>query len=257
MKSKILPIALAMIIPGNALAETSGEIRFVSCPVFRDIDNGKRGGCWLSTDPASGIRYDITNNVYPPDWNYAVLVEGVPNGEEQCGGVRLDPVRTSVLPERCPRHILPAEGYVLDRPLLPERNVRPTLEIRVAPDWPVRDRTIRLYFELNSDFITFYHTDYMIDTIVTWIKEAKPRRLVVTGFAVTDPVEVSGQMIAERPEMAKARAEKLEEVLIRYGIDKSIIETNWDYNPAPAPGDMWADGLVEPSRRRVEVKAVF
>lgn len=256
MKGVVLALA-GMAASTAASAQEAQEIRFISCPVFRDVDNGKRGGCWLSTDPESGIRYDVTNNVYPPDWNHPVLVEGVANGEEQCGGVRLDPVRTSVLPGHCPRHILPAEGYELERPTLPVRNVRPTSEERTVPDWPRTDRTMSIFFEFDSDFITFYHSDSMVDQMVTWLRAAQPERIVVTGYAVTEPAEVTGQEIAEKPEMAERRAQLMLEVLRDYGIDPDIIETRWDYNPAAVPDDMWADGLVEPSRRRVEVTAEF
>lgn len=256
MRGSILALA-AMAVSTTASAQEAQEVRFISCPVFRDVNNGKRGGCWLSTDPESGIRYDVTNNVYPPDWNHPVLVEGQPNGQEQCGGVRLDPVRTSVLQGHCPRHMLPAEGYELARPTLPERNVRPSGEERTVPDWPFTDRTMHIFFEFDSDFITFYHSDSMVDKAVTWLRAAQPSRIVVTGYAVTDPAQVSGQDLAEMPEMAQRRAQLMFEVLRDSGIDPEIIETRWDYNPDAVSDDPWADGLVEPSRRRVDISAEF
>ena len=51
-------------------------VRFVACPVYRDTDAGKKSGCWLADDPATGRRYDVSQSPTKPDWNFEVLVEG-------------------------------------------------------------------------------------------------------------------------------------------------------------------------------------
>ncbi|MCR5872481.1 hypothetical protein LRS12_18315 [Sphingomonas sp. J344] len=63
-------------------------VRFIACPVYRDTDNGRKSGCWLASDPATGIRYDVTAAPTKPDWNHAILVEGfvATNGGDPCGG---------------------------------------------------------------------------------------------------------------------------------------------------------------------------
>jgi len=113
------------------------ELRFVTCPIYRDTDAGRKSGCWLADDPATSIRYDVSSAPSKPDWNYAVLVEGIVAAtsplQDTCGGLVLDPVRTSILPERCPRHMLPAEGF-RGRPFsLPVRNVAPASVVRPVP----------------------------------------------------------------------------------------------------------------------------
>ena len=79
--------------------DASEAVRFVTCPVYRDTDNGRKSGCWLASDPASGIRYDVTAAPTKPDWNHAILVEGfvAKAAGDPCGGVVLEPARVSVL----------------------------------------------------------------------------------------------------------------------------------------------------------------
>src|SRR5690606_26201070 len=96
-----------------AAPETSPELRFVTCPVYRNTDAGRKSGCWLADSPEDGLRYDVTRSPTKPDWNRAVLVEGrVSAGQaDTCGGIVLEPVRVSVLDQACPRAMLPAQGY--------------------------------------------------------------------------------------------------------------------------------------------------
>ncbi len=117
-------------------------MRFVACPVYRDADSGKKSGCWLADDRATGMRYDVSQSPYKPDWNRAVLVEGrVASGAgDPCGGTVLDPVRSSILPDACPRHMLPAEGFPGRKFVLPARNVEPMAAPRPAPPGPYAER---------------------------------------------------------------------------------------------------------------------
>ena len=52
-----------------------------------------------------------------------------------------------------------------------------------------------------------------------------PRRVIVTGYAATKPAVVSGRRIAEDAAIARSRADKIAEALIRMGVDPKIIET--------------------------------
>jgi len=249
---------LALTAPLAAQASTTGElVRFIACPVYRDTDAGRKSGCWLATNPASGLRYDVTTSPYKPDWNHAILVEGrvSTSADQPCDAVSLDPVRTSILPEPCTRHALPAEGFPGRKFKLPARNNDPVAFARPVPPGPYAERTFTLFFEFDRDFITYQYSDFLIDRAVTWIKAAKPRKLVVTGFAATTPESVSGQTIAERPEVAKARAEMIAETIDRL-LPGLTIETRWelDAKPVDTPD---ADGLPGQSQRRVEVRAVF
>lgn len=254
MRSAAVTLALALTVQAGA-ASAAEDLRFIACPTYRDADAGKKSGCWLADDPRSGQRYDVSLSPTKPDWNHAVLVEGQvkAGAEDNCGGVLLDPVRVSVLPDDCVRSMLPAEGYKGHVFVLPPRNVAPLLAPRPAPGPPYVDKTFHLVFDFDKSFVVYQLTDYLLDESIAWIRAAKPRRIVITGWAATEPASVSGQTLSERPEIARERAEKVAEAFARMGIDRKSIEVRWKTGAKPAPV-AGADGLSEPSRRRVDVE---
>jgi hypothetical protein len=90
---------------------------------------------------------------------------------------------------------------------------------------------------------------------VAWIRAAKPRKLIVTGFAATEPEEVSGRLLAERPEVAQERAEAMAETLRRMVPDIPVeVRAELAAKPTDDPD---ADGLPGQSQRRAEIRAVF
>jgi hypothetical protein len=253
-----LAALIALCAPLSAqAAETGALVRFVSCPVYRDADSGKKSGCWLVDDPASGLRYDVSQSPYKPDWNRAVLVEGrmAKDAGDPCGGAVLDPVRSSILPDACPRHMLPAEGYTGRKFVLPARNIAPMAVPRAAPPGPYSERTFTLFFEFDRDFVAYQYGDFLLDNAITWIGAAKPKRLVVTGFAATTPETVSGQRLGERPLIAQERADKVAESLRRM-LPGMAITTQTRLAAKPVDHSD-ADGLPGQSQRRVEIRAVF
>lgn len=255
---KRLATLIALIAPLSAQAQDTGALlRFIACPVYRDADSGKKSGCWLADDPASGIRYDVSLSPYKPDWNRAVLVEGRVSAlpTDPCGAKVLDAVRTSILPDPCPRHLLPAEGFAGRRFKLPGRNISPLSVPRAVPPGPYAERTFTTFFEFDRDFLIYQYDDYIIDAAVTWIRAAKPAKLVVTGFAATTPETVSGRQIAERTELAQERAENISETLRRL-LPGMAVETRWE-NGAKVIDAADADGIPGQSQRRVEIRAVF
>ena len=241
----------------SACAQAQEVIRFVTCPIYRDADSGKKSGCWLADDRASAIRYDVSPAPYKPDWNHAVLVEGkvAAGGANPCGGVVLDPVRTSVLAEPCPRHMLPAEGFPGRKFVLPARNIAPVAVVRPAVSGPFAARTFTLFFEFDRDFVTYQYGDYLLDQAAQWIAAAKPKKLVVTGYAATNPETFSDVTLAERPEVAQERAEKVAESLRRL-FPGMAIETRRELHAKPVDHPD-ADGLPGQSQRRAEIRAVF
>jgi len=250
VKTLVALLAMAAVTGGSA-PET---LRFIACPIYRDADNGKKSGCWLADDPATGRRFDVSQAPSKPDWNHEVLVEGRVSAEtgDPCGGVVLEPVRTSILPGDCTRHMLPAETYKGRRFVLPKRNVAPMSAERPVPPGPYVPTTFHLFYDFDRDFLIYQYDDYLLDQAATWIRAAKPRSIVVTGRAATDPVMVSGRSIAENPGIARARADRIAESLVRLGVDRRIITVRAEGKATPIDVDT-ADGLAEPSRRRVDI----
>ena len=256
MRNLVTLAALALPLSAQA-AETGDLVRFVSCPVYRDADSGKKSGCWLATDPQTGKRWDVSQSPYKPNWDFAVLVEGRISAAsaDPCGAPVLDPVRTSILPDPCTRHMLPAEGYKGRKFVLPARNIQPLSVARATPPGPYAERVFTTYFEFDRDFLVYQYDDFIIDNAVTWIRAAKPKKLVVTGFAATEPETVSGRVLAERPEVARERAESIAETLRRL-VPGLPVETQWEAGAKPTR-DPDADTIPGQSQRRAEIRVVF
>ena len=246
-------IVMALGAPVAAFADSDERVSFVACPIYRDANAGKKSGCWLADDGATGQRYDVSQSPTKPDWNYEVLVEGrVAPGKDVCGGIVLAPVRVSVLPGRCVPKMLPAEGYPGRVFVLPQRNLRPPTEARPQPPKPYTERTFHLFFDFDKDFLVYQLDDYFLDRAVTFIRAVKPREIVVTGYAATEPMTVSGRELRETASIAQRRAEMVSESLRRLGVPAETIRTQWREAARPVETQD-ADGLTESSRRRVEI----
>ncbi|MEO6151710.1 MAG: hypothetical protein ABIT09_01060 [Croceibacterium sp.] len=238
---------------GAAGAPPEGELRFVSCPIYRNTDSGPKSGCWLVDDPATGFRYDVSLAPSKPDWNQAVLVEGklAASQIDACGGQTLDPVRVSIVPTPCTRFMIEAGAYSGHTFALPRRNVRPLYETRTRPGRPYAVRTFTIPFDLGSSFIVYQLGDYYTDAAINYALDVQPARVVVTGYAQTEPVTVSGQTIVEPVGLARERAEHVAQAFILQGIARdriSVVEA-----PASPTANEAFDGLQSASYRRVEV----
>ena len=103
--------------------------------------------------------------------------------------------------------------------------------------------------------MVYQYGDYLLDQAAHWIRATNPRRLVVTGYAASEPETVSSQVIAERPEMAQQRAEVVALSLSRLFPDMEI-ETQ-SVTGAQVTDHPDADGIPGQSQRRVEITALF
>jgi hypothetical protein len=259
--SKALLGAAALVGTAAADAPPANSVTFVACPVYRDTDNGRKSGCWLATDPATGIRYDVTQSRSKPQMGREILVEGLlapahePGADDPCGGTVVAPVHVSVLTSTCPSFMLPAEGHPgrrfhLDPTLVlpPSDVVRPPL----PPPYPPRDWIIE--FSYQSDFLQYQYSEVILDEIARYVLASHPRRVEVIGHAVTRTRVVSEHSLAEQSPLARARAEIVAEALRRLGVTDTLMHVAWNENPPAIQGD---DGLPEPSRRRVDIRVIY
>jgi outer membrane protein OmpA-like peptidoglycan-associated protein len=247
------PLLAAILATCGARAWGQPE-RFIACPIYRDTDAGRKSGCWLADESTSGRRFDVSQAPTKPDWNHEILVEGevAAAQDNACGGVVLNPVRVSVLPGACTRHMLPAEGYPGRVFVLPKRNIQPLSQPRPAPAPPYTDRTFYLFFDFDRSFLVYQLDDYLLDQAVAYIRAVDAERVVVTGFAATQTATVSGRGLAERADLARERAQSIAESLRRLGVHADRIEVRWRGNALPVDAE-GADAVVEASRRRVEI----
>lgn len=252
-----LPTCAALAAgPQSAPGEAPAAVSFVACPVYRDTDAGVKSGCWLANDPASGTRYDVSLGRTKPQIGREVLVEGVATrSSDVCGGVVLDPVRVSVLENHCKGFIIPAEGYPSRRFVPPPELMQPTDVPRPRPLPPYQSREFVIEFDMHSDFLAYQYSEVILEHVFQYILASKPKQVKVTGFAVSRPIEVSGQRLAEDPSLAERRALMVTEALRRLGVAPSILKAEWNADPQPAPGA--PAGLEEASKRRVTIAVIL
>ena len=248
---KVLLTGLAFATAGRATAQ---ETAFIACPIYRDTDAGKKSGCWLADDPASGVRYDVSLSPTKPDWNHAVLVEGRMGADQadRCGGTVLDAARVSVLPQLCTRVMLPAEGFTGRKFVLPPRNVRPLYAPVQSVAKPYAARRFAIPFDFDRDFVTYQLADYYLDQAVGYALAIGASRVDIVGYADTGKRTVSRQALAENRSVAKARAERAAAWMQLRGVPADRLKLSWKIK-SEVSDDPAFDGLVAPSRRRVDI----
>lgn len=247
--------ALLALLSFNSAAKAADAVRFISCPIYRDTDAGRKSGCWLAEERETGRRFDITPSATKPDWSMAVLVEGriAEKQDNACGATVLEPVRVSVLPEQaCTRAMIPAEGFPGRRFVLPARNIRPLYAPDPAPPPPYTSRLFPIPFDFGHDFAVYQQSDWMLVNAATYARAAGGR-VVITGYAETEPLRVSGQTLSEPADLARRRAEMARLWLVGLGVPADRVTLDFKLNPAPL-ADPAFDGLTETSRRRADIR---
>ena len=249
-----------------AQAQSAGAVRtFIGCPVYRNSNSGPKSGCWLTTDNSSGILYDISRGRMKPQLGHEVLVEGRLGDSPAsgigslkhtpCGGVVLSPVVVSPLARRCPAFMLPADGFPGRRFVLDPRDVLPPADVvEKLPPPPYVARTWHIQFTFDSDFLQYQYSEIILDQIGRYIRAGHPRRVEVIGYAVTRPQIISGRPMAEKPQLARKRAQMVALALRRLGATPAMLRVRWRFNPPPLARPA---GLAAASRRRVAVRLSY
>jgi outer membrane protein OmpA-like peptidoglycan-associated protein len=148
--------------------------------------------------------------------------------------------------------MLPAEGYPGRVFVLPKRNIQPLNVPRPQPQRPFTQRTFYQFYDFDKAFLVYQLDDYFLDQAITYIRAVNPKKVIVTGYAATEPAQVSGRTLAENKDIAKARAESVAESLRRLGVTDRQLEISWQGGSKPIDVED-SDGVREASRRRVEI----
>jgi outer membrane protein OmpA-like peptidoglycan-associated protein len=235
-------------------AEPPKVVSFIACPIYRDTNQGRKSGCWLADDHESGLRYDIGGGRAKPQIGHEVLVEGViASSPDVCGGAVVSPVHTAVLETRCPAVMLPPENYPGRAFQVSAKSVLPPMDVeRPLPPPPYEPQQWVIHFNFQSDFLLYQYSEVILDAAARYIRASGAKRIDVTGFAATKPLQVSGRTLSESNALAKARAESVAEALRRLGVDPRLMHVAWQGDPKPIAS---GDGLEEPSKRRVTIRA--
>jgi hypothetical protein len=260
--SSFASIAMALA-PAPALliaAPPPGErISFVSCPIVRDT---RTVPCWLSEYEGDTyyltIQSDVSAPVQPPMLGHRVLVEGVVSEAPPiCGGIVLEPVRLSVMPERdanC-NTLLPAdERYTIDfhpRPPGPSAGrlafaPDPSAPPPAPPPRPQGPQVFHLYFDFDRG-ISFRHPATLVQ-VLDMARRLEATAMQVTGMSGAHRLS-DGTLLRESPETGQRRAEEVARLLRGAGLELAT-EIEW------IDGEIDADGVDDWQSRRVTVELI-
>lgn len=251
--------AAVLLIGVLASATTSaapGQQRsFVACPIVRDTSTVP---CWLAEYEGElyflTLQTDVSAPVNPPQLGHQVLVEGVVSDKPRvCGGIPLEPVVLSVLPEidsSCST-MLPAEDrynltFEPPRPPGPSRgrlafdNPSPPAARDAAPE--TLPKTFTLRFDFDST-IAFRHAG-ALQQIRSFAQTHQVTHVDVTAYRAASLLS-NGKTLTERDDIGRRRAEQLVDLLRDSGVTASY-RVRW-LEAAPP------DGQDDALGRRVEV----
>jgi hypothetical protein len=228
---------------------------FVACPIVRDTASVP---CWLAEHDGElyflTLQTDVSAPVTPPWLGHRVLVEGTAVRDRQriCGGIVLEPVVLSVLPEldaSC-NTLLPAEErYNLT--FEPPRPPGPSAgRLAFAGSGPAAEPLIpEQRFTLRYDFdglIVFRHAGELT-SILDAAKSRGARVVTITGQRGSVLLS-NGTTLVEQPAMARRRAEQVAELLRGAGLVDIEYRVRWHDETGAA------DGYDDAELRRVIVE---
>jgi outer membrane protein OmpA-like peptidoglycan-associated protein len=251
-RSALSLMLMAAAVAAAAAAQGTGTMRvFVGCPILRNTDLP----CWLGESGGElyylGPQGDLTADFYPPQFRHRMLVEGVVSDKPRiCGGIVLDPVRVSVLPEldiNC-NVILPAAAYA-DPPH--HRGPGPSGVRGAAPEPPpyraepvqfeppYKPQTFTATFDVDSERL-WLSTQAVIQAAVRYANTAGASRIEIAGFRTAIQLS-NGQSYVEDQAIARARAQAVAQAVRTLGVPATAkIDVTWQ-RKAIAVDDMDAN----------------
>lgn len=234
---------------------------FVACPIVRDTQSVP---CFLAEHEGEtyflAIQQDIRAEQYPPQLLHEVLVEGtVAPGPRVCGGIPLNPIHLSVLPEVNPacNTILPAEPGIDPpphrRPAGPStQNIPADAPPAPAPAPPQRftppftEREFKIEFDFDSAFLFMPDTG-VVNQAVAFVRAAKPKQVVITAHRAAAQLS-NGKVITEREAIAKERAAAVTDLVKGLGVDPGSVTVR------VASEVITPDGITDFERRLVSIR---
>lgn len=201
------------------------QLNFVACPIVRDT---KTTPCYLAD--YNGETYFLGTQEsagdHAPQLKHEVLVEGtVTPGPRVCGGIPLQPVSISVMPEinlAC-NTLLPAEPGI-EAP-------KPSPVVPVTASGP--EFTLRYAFDAEH---IDARDERILSEAVAWAKRGAGASIQVTGYRGTTMLS-NGRQLTEKPELAQIRAENVASLL-----------------RALSAGNVASDWKTEPGERQVRIR---
>lgn len=238
MRVEYLTAALAVAISAQGVAQEPG-LAFVTCPIVRDTSTVP---CWLVEYEGElyylGIQIDSQAALRPPLLGHKVLVEGTPTSKERiCGGIPLEPLQTSPLPELSPEcnTMLPAEDR-FDLPFEPPRPPGPGRRplVFIAPQEPPEPPFEARTFDVPYDFDALVDSRHSrwLRNIATYARQIDAGTVSINGFRSATELTEGGHL-AEQEGIGERRAKQLAELLQGGGLTGPEYEVSWIEEAVP------------------------
>jgi hypothetical protein len=222
----------------------AGRRNFVACPIVRDTASVP---CWLAEYDGElyflTLQTDVSAPVTPPWLGHRVLVEGTAARDRAriCGGVVLEPVVLSVLPQldaSCNTAVLPAEdryNLTFEPPRPPGPSAGRLAFAAAAPPPPAEPpRAFTLRYDFDG-LIVFRHAGDLT-AVFDAARARKARSVAITGHRGSVLLS-DGTTLVEQLGVARRRAEQIAELLRGAGLVDVEYRVGWDDEPGAADGD--------------------
>jgi hypothetical protein len=204
---------------------------FVACPIVRDT---RTVPCFVAEYDGETYFLGTSQSDHVPQLKHEVLVEGrVEPGPRVCGGLRLNPVSISVMPEvnlAC-NLLLPSEPG-MEAPLGPNRS---------GPSGPLSGiQEFVVLYEFDNDHANLD----IVNQAAEYAKKAGGK-VLVTGARAASLLS-DGRKLVEREGLAARRANAIAADLRALGVSNVTVEAKEEVASA--------DGQNDASRRRVVIR---
>ena len=223
----VLAMGLAAMSATAVAHEPGATLNFVTCPLIRDTEPTP---CWLAEYEGEmyylGIQENTEVEFFPPQQAHQALIEGkVTDKPRVCGGIPLEPVVASTMPEidRSCQTVLPADGWRSPEPthrgILPRavsRSIQATdihLPVPPRPAPPVPPPP----YEVTTFPIQFYFgSEFMVNKATRAIQRAQSyalasnaKKVEVIGYRA-GAVLTNGKRLTEDSRLPEQRALKVD-----------------------------------------------
>jgi hypothetical protein len=255
-RSRFLAVA-SVLFAANAIADppaTSAivgagkHVSFVTCPIFRDA----AAQCWLAEYHGDLFYIGRLMLAAPPQLLHKLLIEGEVTAEPRsCGGVVIQPIHISVLPEidRSCDSVLNDNG---DRPTEPSLGDLPPEVLNLIgeplppPPAPYSDKDFVVPFSFGSAFLAL-NSQQVVENAAKYAIASKAKHIEITGFAARSKLD-DGSTMVEDAALADKRASDVSIAMAGIGVNRSLIKIN------PRSLILKADGIHDADNRHVLIK---
>lgn len=237
MASILMLVTSSSVVAQAPPPERPGRpVSFIACPQFRDTARQ----CWLAEYEGKTYYIGAFRIGTPPQLLHRVLVEGVAHDDEMsCGGINIDPIQLSPLPEIAPEcdTVLPdngtgpLEGSIFD---LPASVLAQNGAALPAPPPLHADTVFTVAYDFDRAILNLPN-QAQVEMIALAIMASSVSHVIVTGRQGRSRLS-NGMIITETPTIATIRAAAVRKALIDLGVKPDIEVRHLAAPPVDAPG---------------------